>query len=98
MKFTLAPLALFAMAATVNAAMIKDKRLFPAPAPTIPAGLEATDSGCFDAGDCFAYQYPSFQAQCIQGKCYKPIKQSNPFGLPTLPSFGLPGATPTATA
>lgn len=49
MKFTLT-LVLAALAATANAAMIKEKRLFPAPAPTIPAGLEATDSGCFDAG------------------------------------------------
>ena len=42
------------------------------PAPTIPPGLVKTDSGCFDAGDCFIYAYPDFNVACIAGSCYKP--------------------------
>lgn len=51
MHFRFATIFTLGFIATANAAMIKEKRLFgPAPTPSIPAGLEATDSSCFDGG------------------------------------------------
>ncbi|PWN89084.1 hypothetical protein FA10DRAFT_280206 [Acaromyces ingoldii] len=97
LRFTLATVVFAAMVSAMPAAV--EKRLAAAPSPTIPPGFNDTGSGCFDAGDCFAYQYPDFAAQCISGKCYVPISRSNPYNLPTLPAGGAPSSSaPKAAA